>query len=105
MPPSCRESGVKALGVWRTLPSDTESLLFSHEREGRMTVELLFVQGGGDGTHDEWDNKLVDSLAGALGRHYRIRYPRMPDEDDPRYASWKATLIDEYKRLQDGAIL
>ena len=28
---------------------------------------VLFVQGGGEGTHDEWDHKLVDSLMRELG--------------------------------------
>jgi hypothetical protein len=28
--------------------------------------EVLFVQGGG-GTHDKWDNKLVESLERELG--------------------------------------
>jgi predicted alpha/beta hydrolase family esterase len=70
-----------------------------------MTVQLLFVQGGGEGTHDEWDNKLVDSLQAALGGDYSIRYPRMPDEDDPHYAAWKTAIIAECKHLEDGAIL
>jgi predicted alpha/beta hydrolase family esterase len=29
----------------------------------------------------------------------------MPDEDDPRYASWKATIENELAALDDGAIL
>jgi predicted alpha/beta hydrolase family esterase len=68
-------------------------------------MQLLFVQGGGEGTHDQWDNKLVESLAGALGAGYNIRYPRMPNEDDPRYDAWKTALIEEGKFLHDGAIL
>ena len=24
--------------------------------------QILFIQGGGAGTHDDWDNKLVESL-------------------------------------------
>ena len=67
--------------------------------------EVLFVQGGGEGTHDEWDNKLVDSLSAALGQGYEIRYPRMPNEDDPSYATWKAALEREIAELNDGAIL
>ena len=70
-----------------------------------MTVQVLFVQGGGEGTHDAWDNKLVDSLAGALGAGASIRYPRMPDEDDPHYDPWRVALIAECKALEDGAIL
>ena len=67
--------------------------------------ELLFVQGGGAGAHDEWDDKLVASLRRELGSGYEIRYPQMPNEDDPRYASWKATLEKELAALDDHAIL
>ena len=71
-----------------------------------MTKQVLFVQGGGDeGTHDEWDNKLVGSLARELGPDYEIRYPRMPDEADPKYALWKAALKKEFAKLDDGAVL
>lgn len=67
--------------------------------------QVLFVQGGGTGTHDEWDNKLVESLRRELGQEYVIRYPRMPGEDNPSYASWKTVLEREIGMLQDGAIL
>lgn len=70
-----------------------------------MTAQLLFVQGAGEGAHDQWDNKLVENLEGQLGGGYSIHYPRMPNEDDPRYTSWKATLVEESKLLHDGAIL
>jgi len=66
---------------------------------------LLFVQGGGEGTHDEWDNRLVESLRRELGANYEVHYPRMPREDDPRYASWKAKLEKTLAKLGDGAIL
>jgi len=70
-----------------------------------MKRQLLFVQGGGQGVHDEWDDKLVESLRRELGQDYEIRYPRMPNEDDPNYASWKTTLERELGTLQEGAIL
>lgn len=66
---------------------------------------MLFIQGGGAGTHDEWDNKLVESLQRELGPEYEIRYPRMPDEDDPHYASWRPTLQAELASLNEGAVL
>ncbi len=28
-----------------------------------MPTQILFIQGAGETTHDQWDNKLVDSLA------------------------------------------
>ena len=70
-----------------------------------MKHQLLFVQGGGPGVHDEWNSKLVESLQGKLGPDYEIRYPRMPHEDDPDYARWKPTLEKEIQTLPEGAIL
>lgn len=71
-----------------------------------MQQQVLFIQGGGgDGTHDEWDSKLVESLGRELGPAYEIRYPRMPNEAEPTYASWKAALENELATLHDGAIL
>jgi len=69
-----------------------------------MAAQILFVQGAGAGAHDQWDNKLVESLEWELGADFSIRYPRMPNEDDPSYAAWKPALIDECERLPDGAI-
>ncbi|GAA3763441.1 alpha/beta fold hydrolase [Micromonospora maritima] len=67
--------------------------------------QILFVQGAGAGTHDEWDDKLVDSLRRELGPGQDIRYPRMPDEDDPTYAAWSAAIRRELATLDDGAVV
>ncbi len=68
-----------------------------------MTV--LFVQGGGEGTHDEWDNALVDSLRSGLGPGHEVRYPRMPDEGDPSYPRWSAATGREMAHLDQGAVV
>src|SRR5512147_2842916 len=70
-----------------------------------IQTRVLFIQGGGAGTHDEWDNRLADSLQAALGPAYEVRYPRMPNEAEPRYASWKAALLEEIADLEDGSVL
>lgn len=70
-----------------------------------MSKQVLFVQGGGEGTHDAWDSKLVESLQRELGAEYYIRYPIMPNEADPRYAAWRAALEHEFAGLEDGALL
>jgi hypothetical protein len=71
-----------------------------------MLHQVLFIQGGGgEGTHDEWDNKLVESLRRELGPDYEVRYPRMPNEAEPKYARWKAALENELAKLRAGAIL
>jgi predicted alpha/beta hydrolase family esterase len=70
-----------------------------------MKVQVLFIQGAGAGTHDEWDNKLADSLRRELGSGYEIRYPRMPNEAEPSYALWKPAITEEIASLDDGAII
>jgi|ERR1700722_18672842 len=69
------------------------------------TRQVLFIQGGGAGVHDGWDNKLFDSLRRELGDGYEVRYPRMPDEEDPNYARWSAAIWREMTALDDGAVL
>ena len=69
------------------------------------TRQLLFIQGGGAGVHDEWDEKLFDSLRRELGDGYEVRYPRMPGEDDPSYARWSAAIRREMTALNDGAVV
>jgi pimeloyl-ACP methyl ester carboxylesterase len=70
-----------------------------------MSVQILFVQGGGEGAHDEWDDKLVDSLARELGDGFEIRYPRMPREDDPSFERWGPAIRREMAALDDGAVV
>ncbi|MGH3291794.1 MAG: alpha/beta fold hydrolase [Trebonia sp.] len=65
--------------------------------------QVLFVQGGGAGAHDEWDGKLVESLRRGLGEGYEVRYPRMPDEGDPG-SRWSAAIRREMADLDDGAV-
>jgi predicted alpha/beta hydrolase family esterase len=67
--------------------------------------QVLFVQGGGEGVHDQWDNQLVDSLGRELGPDYEIHYPVMPNEADPEYAAWKGALEQEFAALENGAIV
>jgi len=66
---------------------------------------VLFIQGGGAGVHDNWDDKLVDSLRRALGDGYEVRYPRMPAEDDPSDATWGPAIREAMATLDDGAVV
>jgi predicted alpha/beta hydrolase family esterase len=67
--------------------------------------QVLFIQGAGEGVHDQWDNQLVDSLRSELGSAYEIHYPVMPNEADPQYAAWRLALQREFAALQHGAIV
>jgi hypothetical protein len=71
----------------------------------RRTRQILFIQGGGAGAHDVWDDKLVESLRRELGAGHEVRYPRMPDEGDPTYARWSAAIRREMTDLDDGAVV
>lgn len=67
--------------------------------------QVLFIQGGGAGAHDEWDDKLAEGLRRELGGGYEVRYPRMPGEGDPGYARWSAAIRREMADLDDGAVV
>jgi len=75
------------------------------DHRSSSTRQVLFIQGGGAGVHDEWDDRLVDSLRHGLGAGIEVRYPRMPGEDDPRYARWSTVIRGEMAVLDDGAIV
>jgi hypothetical protein len=66
---------------------------------------VLFVQGVGEGTYDEWDDKLVDSLRRELGQGFEVRYPRMPAENDASYAIWGPAIVQEFLKLRDGDVV
>lgn len=66
---------------------------------------VLFVQGAGGGTHDEWDNALVVSLRTALGLGYEVCYPRMPDEGNPSYPRWSAAIWREMAYLDEEGVV
>jgi predicted alpha/beta hydrolase family esterase len=70
-----------------------------------MPISVLFIQGAGENVHDQWDNKLVDSLRRELGDSYVVHYPRMPNEADPSYAAWKPAILKAVAALDNGAIL
>ncbi len=67
--------------------------------------QVLFIQGGGAGVHDDWDDKLFDSLRRELGDGHEVRYPRMPEEEDPSYARWSTAIRREMAGLADGAVV
>ena len=69
------------------------------------TRQILFIQGAGAGTHDDWDDKLVDSLRRDLGDAYEVRYPRLPNESEPTYATWSQAILRQVADLDDGSVL
>jgi pimeloyl-ACP methyl ester carboxylesterase len=70
-----------------------------------MSRQILFIQGGGAGAHDEWDDKLVADLRRHLGDGHEVRYPRMPAEDDPSAARWADAIRAELADLPRDAVV
>lgn len=68
-------------------------------------TDVLFVQGAGEGVHDGWDLRLVESLRHELGPGYDVRYPRMPNEADPQLRAWASMLEGELAALRPGAVV
>lgn len=69
-----------------------------------MARQVLFVHGGGGGSYDA-DGKLVASLRDRLGAEYVVRYPQMPNEEEPDYETWKNFITGELAAMGSGAIL
>lgn len=69
-----------------------------------MKRQVLFIQGGGEGAHEE-DARLAASLGRALGEDWDVRYPRMPNEEDPDETAWQAAIEQGVAALGEGAVL
>lgn len=69
-----------------------------------MTNQVLFIQGGSDGAYGA-DAALVANLREKLGPSYTVRYPIMPNEDEPEYSAWKQKILDELAAMGDGVVL
>lgn len=69
-----------------------------------MANQVLLVHGAGEGAYDA-DAKLAASLRDQLGTGCVVRYPRMPDEAEPEYETWKRVIAGELARMESGAVL
>jgi len=62
-------------------------------------VDLLFIQGAGDGAH-EADRVLAGALGQALGSDFRVHFPRLPDEGAPDNDVWKQAISTALRRTR-----
>lgn len=69
-----------------------------------MSKPVLLIHGGGEGAYKA-DAKIASSLREKLGPNYEVRFPRMPNEDEPDYANWKDIILRELEVMGAGAIL
>lgn len=69
-----------------------------------MKKQVLFIQGGGEGAHQE-DKILAENLRDVLGTAFDVRYPKMPDEASPDSGAWKVTIARELGALDGEVVL
>lgn len=69
-----------------------------------MTTHVVFIQGGGEGAHDE-DRALAASLQRRLGARYVVNFPKMPNEGAPEYAAWTPRITEEIARSDSDPVL
>ncbi|WP_336921263.1 alpha/beta fold hydrolase [Aquipuribacter sp. SD81] len=67
------------------------------------TQKVLFVQGAGAATYDEWDARVAD-LRARLGDGWDVVFPRMPDADDPRHRTWAPAVREELTACGDDVV-
>ena len=75
-----------------------------HRGETQVKRQVLFLQGGGQGAY-EADRALAASLQHALGEAFDVRYPRLPEEEDPQLHKWKERIASERGALGNDALL
>ena len=72
--------------------------------EHAVRTPVLFIQGAGEGAHAV-DAKLATGLAKALGSTYDVRYPPLPNENQPDDNAWKSAIAAEVTSLGDKGIV
>jgi uncharacterized protein len=69
-----------------------------------MKQQVLFIQGGAAGAHDA-DAMLATSLQQSLGDHYQVWFPRIPNEENPEYHTYRAQIAASLASLDGPVIL
>jgi serine hydrolase len=69
-----------------------------------MKRHVLLIHGGGQEAYEE-DKKLAANLRDVLGAAYAVRYPEMPEADNPSYEAWKVQIANKLAALDGEVIL
>jgi uncharacterized protein len=70
-----------------------------------MKKQILFLHSAGPQGKHEGSSDLVAYLQKELGHDYNVRFPIMPDPDDPEYEAWRKKIEEELEKAEDGVIL
>jgi predicted alpha/beta hydrolase family esterase len=69
-----------------------------------MKKHVLFIHGGGEEGYKA-DQALAACLHGALGDSYEVRYPKMPNADNPTCKTWRDQIEQELAATDSEVIL
>ncbi|WP_185960059.1 alpha/beta hydrolase [Planococcus soli] len=67
--------------------------------------QVLFIHSAGPQGEREGSTGLLRYLEDELGSGFQVIAPKMPNPEDPQYATWKVKLKEEIAALDDGAVL
>lgn len=71
---------------------------------GGMTVDVVVIHGAGADAHAE-DAPMAASLERHLGDGFHIRYPPLPDGDNPTLESWGPVIARTIDEARDPVVL
>lgn len=69
-----------------------------------VTTDVVVIHGAGTGAYEE-DALLAESLRRELGPRYRVRFPRMRDENEPAYEAWRGQIEAELANAPGDVML
>ncbi|MET0338415.1 MAG: alpha/beta fold hydrolase [Caulobacter sp.] len=69
-----------------------------------MTKQVLLIHGAGEGAY-EADAKLAAALRRKLGQSFEVRYPAMPNQEEPNFEAWKCLIEHEVRAIGRRVIL
>lgn len=74
-------------------------------RHVKQVKQVLLVHSAGSQGPREGSGHLHAHLQEALGKAYRVLYPKMPSPENPDYPPWKGRLEKLFAGLDDGVIV
>jgi len=67
--------------------------------------QILFIHSGGVQMPSTGSSSLVEYLRSELGDQYEVKFPKMPEPENPAYVEWKRKLSIELSKIGHEVIL
>src|SRR5437763_795534 len=70
-----------------------------------MAKTVLFIHSAGPQGRHQGSNDFVTILKKSLGAGYDIKYPKMPNPEEPDYNPWRDQIEKELVKMKEDSIL